>query len=236
MARKSEISQFYTDVFVTNARNQLSTRCRFLVSWTLSDTSYNPATAASMYAGRSYAKVRDVILMLMTQFRRYVESIEVPDLAIDGSAVDDGMGAAFLQDNDMLHPSSSRLTVNFLETQVSVSDMVNVWMEMNARPFVKPIRLNLNMDHVSDRDGRTVVMSYQATGCRPVNLQMLKCNHDGRTVAVRSVTFGFDAIRPITTDGSKASDKDSAVMKNWNAMMDSYEKAMRAAGAEAARG
>ena len=109
----------------TPGRNQLSSRCRFLVSWTLTDSDYRPVGEASRYAGQDYAKVRDVLLTLMMRFRRYVESIHLPDLSIGGRALEEGMGAAFIQDNSMLHPSRSELEVGFLETQVSVVDMMN---------------------------------------------------------------------------------------------------------------
>lgn len=231
-SRSSEMSKFYTDVFVSNSRNQLSTRCRFLVSWTFHDLSYRPTTPASRYAGQSYDKVRGLILELLMRFRRYVERIDVPDLEIGGKPFDDGLGTVYVQDNSMLHPGRNTLDVSFLETQVSVSDMMNVWLEVNARPFVRPIRLNLNLDYLSDLDGSIPVMSYQVVGCRPQSMQLINCTHDGRDVKARRVTFGFDAIRPVTSDASRSSEKDSAVLANWNAMMAGYLKVQQQAEEE----
>lgn len=216
------VKEFYNSV-LRNASNFLSTRNKFKISWTSFDPGYKPLCSA----GTDYMQINNFILRTLEQFRMYTDSIHVPGLSISsGGTIDEGMGTYYYSGNSMVQPEENKISVYFKEAQVSIVDLANVWMEFNGRPWVRPIRVNLNIDYYSDVDGKTPIMAYQMSGCAPMEIDTIEAKHEGKEIALRKIEFGFNSIKPRSVSGGEVG--SHTVFQNWGAAtavtLDSYVK------------
>lgn len=204
----SGFQEFYTAVLYNNANNFFTPRNKFKINWSATDlTDQFEIDAAKVF----------------NQFRFYVNNIRLPDVVIDnGSTINDGRGTFYAIGDYNPAPDRNELVIYYYDTQISIADMAQVWIDHNGTPFQRPARLVLNIDYYSDRDGKTVIMSYKASGCAPIGVDLIRASQDEKEINLRAVRFGFHSIANRSISDNSANNSNS-IIANWNKLVGNNE-------------
>lgn len=181
-AKIGGIQEFYNSILWNSAENYFTPRNKFKISWTAIDAKRSDNLA--------FAEI-------LNAFNLYADSIELPDLSIkNGEVIDDGRGTYYAQSDSIITPESNELTINYKDSEISIGELAFGIIQLNATPFFMPLRFNLKIDYFSDKDGKTIIMGYNAVGCRPLSVNSIKAEHDGKEINIRKVKFGFHNMSP----------------------------------------
>ena len=216
--------EFYLGVLSGSNTNYFSPRNKFKISWGFADST---AQYNSKYEGaKTYKKTADEILQVLQAFILYIDHIELPGMCIaNGQAINDGRGSYYVQGDRTIAPERNEMDVYFRETQIAIVDLAYIWMEYNARPWIRPIKMNLYIDYYSDFDGRTSNMAYVVKNCRPIETDTIKAEHERNQIYLRKIGIAFDAIVPADTMGTEKG--STSIQKNWDKLIKQLNKAQQ---------
>jgi hypothetical protein len=223
-AEKSGFTEFYLGVLSGSNTNYFSPRNKFKISWGFAESVQQ---YKSTYKGAAdYEKTAKEILEVLQAFRLHIDHIELPGMCIaNGQVINDGRGAYYVQGDRTIAPERNEMDIYSRETQIAIVDLAYMWMEYNARPWIRPIKLNLYIDYYSDYDGKTSNMAYVVKNCRPIETDTIKALHDNREILLRKIGIGFDAIVPTDTMGTTKG--TTSIKNNWNKLVKQLRKAQQ---------
>jgi len=200
----SLLSKYYNKLATDT--NTLTARNKFFTNWTSIDGMPGDAQA------------------LNTMFH-LVESVELPNLTTgDSDRIDDGRGPYQTHSNSITTTTGNTFSIVYRETQDPLIEaIIYHWMNRNAKPFVRPTRLNLDIEYKHDLDGNTGVLIYVIQGVRPKQIKTIDASHDGIRIKLREVTFIFNTFK-VEPKRSLPNKPKSNVLPRRNKFVDVAER------------
>lgn len=206
----SGFQEFYTAVLYGKSNNFFTARNKARISWHVlnnSTISYKPDL--------KIIKTADILQKSLNAIAYYADTVNLPDTIIKlENFIDDGRGAYLPNSESIEVPSSSTFSITFKEQmQPEAMSTIDCWLRANAIPFCRPALANCMIDHMSDRDGKSIMLTTVLYNCRPIGFEHIKFSHNNREIATRAATFGFDRTIDFYTTGKGSQQRQTSNAK-----------------------